>query len=633
MKKTNLITRILALSLTLAVSLPNSAFALRQRGPSIGTPVNTGLEEALRSGAVSSSLVGLEEYVPVENAKTTTYPAAGMEEGDWLNRAVFSLLRASLNIAARVRDWYSGYRILGRHKFFVYSVVFSPDRQTLVSGSADETVQLWDVATGRKLWPQPFKDPGPAHQKGVMSVAFHPGGQMIAVWLIDGTLWLLDAKSGKPLEEGHPNRRSVLAQRRGAMAFSPDGNTIVTGGDKGLQWWDMESDQPVRVVRDIGEVYSVAINRDGKVIAGGERIVWLYDKDLTESPKTLTGFTGTVEALAFDPVNPNMVVSGSSGGAVQLLDVETGRLQTLPLEGPPNGIRTVSFSPDGKKLAAAGLRGVVHLWDMGADPVKEISGLDSRTLSTIFSLAWSPDGKTLASAHGSQNKEKLQLLKSKIKPGDNVVRLWTVPAGLEEPTLVQTPFAQGLRLAGRLAALPVRVWVGLIRVGGDKPGLVASDERVPLLSGRPEGMQLTLEIPTESTAIRSIPVDLPEQFTLWLQPGLKDAVPAHWKIRIETLPENLAEARVVLREKVRPGDVVLLELDQKHYSYSIHQSWKAVLAEEGRRGLWIGKSELSVMDQDEFVITLQILRNTGEVLPAIGPQREIEDTKTRLTFM
>ncbi len=224
--------------------------------------------------------------------------------------------------------------------------------------------------------------------------------------------------------------------------------------------------------------------------------------------------------------------------------------------------------------------------------------------------------------YGISGPYEYTLLRLEVTPGE------TKQGGLEERPTNQTPFAKGKRLAERLAPYGVRVWQGLVQA--DDPSRVASTEQVVPLVERPEGMEFTLDIPMGSPTIKSLPVNLPEQFTLWVHPTLKDSVPAQWGVRVETLPENLGEARTVLREKVRAGDLVLL--DKRNYDPSVHRSWKAILAEEARQGLWVAEGELSTMDRDEFAITLQILRNSGEVLPMVGPEQEIEGTQHRFIY-
>lgn len=243
----------------------------------------------------------------------------------------------------------------------------------------------------------------------------------------------------------------------------------------------------------------------------------------------------------------------------------------------------------------------------------------------------------LANRVGNSRAEKFLLRRADeryaaIERTDSSYPVWrpTFNAGMEEglfeePSVDQVLSARGRSLVKRLAPYNVRVWQGPVQAGA--PGRTVSNEPAAPLVEKPEGMEFTLEIPLGISAIRSLPADLPGQFTLWVHPILKDAVPARWGVKVEVLPEKLEEARTVLREKVRAGDLVLL--DKRNYSPSVHRSWKAILAEEARQGLWVPESELSTMDRDEFAITLQILRNSGEVLPAVGPKQEIEGAQYR----
>src|SRR3954464_9219891 len=81
--------------------------------------------------------------------------------------------------------------VLDGHEDFVRSVAFSPDGKTLVSGSDDRTVKLWDVATGKEN--ATLK----GHKASVRCVAYSPDGKTVASGSDDGTIRLWDATSGK----------------------------------------------------------------------------------------------------------------------------------------------------------------------------------------------------------------------------------------------------------------------------------------------------------------------------------------------------------------------------------------------------------------------------------------------------
>jgi WD40 repeat protein len=80
-----------------------------------------------------------------------------------------------------------GIGILTGHTSWVDSVAFSPDGKTLASGSADDTIRLWDVATGR-----PIGNPLTGHTGEVNSVAFSPDGKTLASGSADHTVRLWD---------------------------------------------------------------------------------------------------------------------------------------------------------------------------------------------------------------------------------------------------------------------------------------------------------------------------------------------------------------------------------------------------------------------------------------------------------
>ena len=112
--------------------------------------------------------------------------------------------------------------LLTGHTKWVNSVVFSPDGQTLASGSYDTTVRLWDVETGENIKTLM------GHTYWVESVSFSPDGKTLASASRDGPVRLWDAQTGEPLQTltGHRDRVS-------SVSFSPDGETLASASDDG----------------------------------------------------------------------------------------------------------------------------------------------------------------------------------------------------------------------------------------------------------------------------------------------------------------------------------------------------------------------------------------------------------------
>jgi WD40 repeat protein len=120
------------------------------------------------------------------------------------------------------------------HTDFVYCVAFSPDRETLASGSRDGTIILWDVRTGKA------ERTLRAHKGGaytqVLSVAFAPDGKTLASGSWDETVKLWDAQTGelkRTLEHG------ALVYR---VAFAPDGKAVASAAhDRLVRLWDVQT--------------------------------------------------------------------------------------------------------------------------------------------------------------------------------------------------------------------------------------------------------------------------------------------------------------------------------------------------------------------------------------------------------
>jgi WD40 repeat protein/serine/threonine protein kinase len=271
------------------------------------------------------------------------------------------------------------------HTSDVSAVAFAPDGRTALSASQDNTLILWDVASGERIRTLT------RHTGGVLGVAFAPDGKTALSASRDNTLILWDITNGEAIHTftGHTSLVN-------SVAFAPDGKTALSASYDGTPiLWDVASGDKIRTFTGYTSlVNSIAFAPDGKTALSasydGTPILW--DVASGDKIRTFTGYTSLVNSIAFAP-DGKTALSASYDSTLILWDVATGKAIRI-FAGHTNWVVGVSFSPDGKTALSASQDNTLILWDVASG--KAIRTFVGHT-SDVNKVAFAPDGKTALS--------------------------------------------------------------------------------------------------------------------------------------------------------------------------------------------------------------------------------------------
>jgi WD40 repeat protein len=294
-------------------------------------------------------------------------------------------------------------------------VVFSPDGKRLAGASRDQTVKVWDAQTSKELL---------SIAGGGGLVIFSPDGKRLATasgtWddtkeaYVGGEVKVWDAQTGQKLLT---IRHTGMAS---SVAFSPDGKRLASIDGQAAKVWDMQTGQELLTIKSA--VRSVAYSPDGKRLAGVANYdtVKVWEAQTGQELITLNGHTGQqVNSVAYSPDGKRLASAGGDR-TVKVWEAQTGQ-ELITFKGHTNMVMSVVFSPDGTRLASAALNGTIKVWDATTSP-------EARTFSGptgyARSVAFSPDGKRLAFGEGIWDDTKQAFVAGEVK-------VWEVQTGQE----------------------------------------------------------------------------------------------------------------------------------------------------------------------------------------------------------
>lgn len=274
---------------------------------------------------------------------------------------------------------------------WVLAVALSEDETEALTASSDGRVRLWDLETTAllRLYPRLAGNPS--------AVAFTPDETTVLAISESGAAVAWDKSTGAQV--------AVLAEESiplTAQAFSPTEPTVALGSRNGdTILYSLESGLALRTLSGHERtVSSVAFSTDGSRLATGalDGVVRIWDTANGDLVTSFTGHTSGITDLAFHPTEPQ-VVSADGRYFVRLWSAVTGEeIRSFPEAVPQENqfFNAVAFSPDGARIAAGTLDGVLKVWEV-ADG-SEVLTLPALEENVIAVLAFTPDGTGILTA-------------------------------------------------------------------------------------------------------------------------------------------------------------------------------------------------------------------------------------------
>lgn len=244
---------------------------------------------------------------------------------------------------------------------WVNQVEFSSDGQWLASAFLNGTINLWKKAQNGTFITPPYHTLL-GHQRAVWGMKFTPDNQSlisgswddtVKIWGIDGTL------------------RQTLKGHNGqvwGIAIAPKGDWIASSSDdKTIKIWGLNGQLLQTLTGHQDGIWGLTLSPDGQILASASRDetvkLWRWSPRIKSFiyENTLKGHTATVMAVAFSP-NQKLLASASQDKTIKLWKLDGTLVKTL--NGHNDEVYNLKFSPDGQTIASVSLDKTVMLWNL-----------------------------------------------------------------------------------------------------------------------------------------------------------------------------------------------------------------------------------------------------------------------------
>jgi WD40 repeat protein len=300
-------------------------------------------DEALKKKKTDADAAAAKETEAAKKAKealdaavkTVVQSEKGQQSADEQQKQAKSLLDNETNAAKQVETVFNQAKadLPTADGKSVKSVAYVADGKIIATAGEDGTIRLWNGSTGKPL------EEITGHTSGVELIASGPNrllvtasdDKQVIAW-DSNPAWNLIATLGPPAENVLDLAKSQFINRVLALAFSPDGKLLATGGGDPsrsgeLMLWNVETKTMVRQLVDAHSdtVFSIDFSRDGKYIVSGaaDKFVKQFEVDSGKHVRSFEGHTHHVLGVSWK-ADGSRIASAGADNAIKVWNVETG---------------------------------------------------------------------------------------------------------------------------------------------------------------------------------------------------------------------------------------------------------------------------------------------------------------------
>jgi WD40 repeat protein len=351
-------------------------------------------------------------YKQLFKTTITSVVIIGTITSTWINPSLSQITKTPLKppkseVIPRKKARNNSFYSLRSHIWEVSDLAFSKEGKFLISGSFDETIQLWSLLTRKRI--RTF----PGHKDGVQAILMTPDTQTLisaggtAKSNSDKAIRITSLKNGKILGNLNSHTLGITA-----LAMTPDGQTLASGSyDKTIKLWNWKTRTLTNTL--IGHnswVRSLAISPDGKTLVSGggssdektDSTVKIWDLATGKLIRTIPGNSSAISYVGFT-ADGQKIISGSET-EIKIWNANNGEIVNTIKAPTPEGIKAIAISPNGTTIATTSLDASVKLWNIADGKLLQtlVPEAKDNNLDRLYpsSVRFSPDSKTIAIGHG-----------------------------------------------------------------------------------------------------------------------------------------------------------------------------------------------------------------------------------------